>query len=365
MRPRRGRRAGSSATMPFARAFRALPAAGADGHHGYAGGLLEHTVGVATLCRETAQLHPRLRGDLLARRGAAARRRAHARARPRAGVSPDRGGTPARARPSRPAADRGAIRRLSMPRLAPSSSTRSPCTTTGRRRAPPRPPCSTTRTSSTPRPRPGPSGSSGSDDSRGTGARCGGALGHRRLLRRPRDPPGLGADRLFVVAARRPARASSSGSSISGAARPGRRARVRGGGGHRRRGRARLPLPRHGGRGDGHRGADLRHLAGRAARRLGRAWRLARGTPVGRDLLALVGIVLVVTRARRLSGAASPRASGWRWLQLSASDCLSSSSARRRRRALHGRSALRASARSRSSRSRSRGRAPCLASRGG
>jgi 3'-5' exoribonuclease len=46
-------------------ALRALPAAGADGHHGYAGGLLEHTVGVATLCRETVQLHPRLRGDLL------------------------------------------------------------------------------------------------------------------------------------------------------------------------------------------------------------------------------------------------------------------------------------------------------------
>jgi 3'-5' exoribonuclease len=46
-------------------ALRALPAAGADGHHGYAGGLLEHTVGVATLCRETAQLHPRLRSDLL------------------------------------------------------------------------------------------------------------------------------------------------------------------------------------------------------------------------------------------------------------------------------------------------------------
>jgi 3'-5' exoribonuclease len=45
--------------------LRSLPAAGADGHHGYAGGLLEHTVGVATLCRETAQLHPRLRFDLL------------------------------------------------------------------------------------------------------------------------------------------------------------------------------------------------------------------------------------------------------------------------------------------------------------
>jgi 3'-5' exoribonuclease len=46
-------------------ALRSLPAAGAEGHHGYAGGLLEHTVGVATLCRETAQLHPRLRADLL------------------------------------------------------------------------------------------------------------------------------------------------------------------------------------------------------------------------------------------------------------------------------------------------------------
>ena len=45
--------------------MRLFPAAGAGGHHGYAGGLLEHTVGVATLCRETAQLHPRLRADLL------------------------------------------------------------------------------------------------------------------------------------------------------------------------------------------------------------------------------------------------------------------------------------------------------------
>ncbi len=36
-----------------------------DGHHSYAGGLLEHTVGVATLCRELTQLHPRLRADLL------------------------------------------------------------------------------------------------------------------------------------------------------------------------------------------------------------------------------------------------------------------------------------------------------------
>jgi 3'-5' exoribonuclease len=44
--------------------LRELPAT-QDGHHAYAGGLLEHTVGVATLCRETAQLHPRLRSDLL------------------------------------------------------------------------------------------------------------------------------------------------------------------------------------------------------------------------------------------------------------------------------------------------------------
>src|SRR5207244_12298957 len=43
--------------------LRRLPAA--EMHHSYAGGLLEHTVGVTTLCRETAQLHPRLRTDLL------------------------------------------------------------------------------------------------------------------------------------------------------------------------------------------------------------------------------------------------------------------------------------------------------------
>ncbi len=43
------------------RAYPATP----DGHHSYAGGLLEHTVGVATLCRELCQIHPRLRPDLL------------------------------------------------------------------------------------------------------------------------------------------------------------------------------------------------------------------------------------------------------------------------------------------------------------
>jgi 3'-5' exoribonuclease len=45
------------------RALRELPAA--ETHHAYAGGLLQHTVGVATLARDTAQLHPRLRSDLV------------------------------------------------------------------------------------------------------------------------------------------------------------------------------------------------------------------------------------------------------------------------------------------------------------
>jgi 3'-5' exoribonuclease len=44
--------------------LRRLPAT-ADGHHGYAGGLLEHTVGVATICRDVSQLHARVRTDLL------------------------------------------------------------------------------------------------------------------------------------------------------------------------------------------------------------------------------------------------------------------------------------------------------------
>jgi 3'-5' exoribonuclease len=43
---------------------RLLPAT-VEGHHAWAGGLLEHTVSVASLCREAAQLHPRLRTDLL------------------------------------------------------------------------------------------------------------------------------------------------------------------------------------------------------------------------------------------------------------------------------------------------------------
>jgi 3'-5' exoribonuclease len=44
--------------------LRILPAT-QESHHSWAGGLLEHTVGVASLCREAAQLHPRLRADIL------------------------------------------------------------------------------------------------------------------------------------------------------------------------------------------------------------------------------------------------------------------------------------------------------------
>jgi 3'-5' exoribonuclease len=46
------------------RRLRTLPAT-REGHHSYSGGLLEHTVGVATICRDLCQLHPRLRSDLL------------------------------------------------------------------------------------------------------------------------------------------------------------------------------------------------------------------------------------------------------------------------------------------------------------
>jgi 3'-5' exoribonuclease len=48
----------------FRTRLRVLPAT-PDAHHSWAGGLLEHTVAVASLCREAAQLHQRLRADIL------------------------------------------------------------------------------------------------------------------------------------------------------------------------------------------------------------------------------------------------------------------------------------------------------------
>ena len=56
-----GRFAGDSDLRKRLRALPATP----EGHHSYAGGLLEHTVAVATLGRDAAELHRRLRRDLL------------------------------------------------------------------------------------------------------------------------------------------------------------------------------------------------------------------------------------------------------------------------------------------------------------
>jgi 3'-5' exoribonuclease len=49
---------------PMRAAWRRAPCSRA-GHHAYLGGLLEHTVAVATLGQEICQLHPRLNSDLL------------------------------------------------------------------------------------------------------------------------------------------------------------------------------------------------------------------------------------------------------------------------------------------------------------
>jgi 3'-5' exoribonuclease len=52
------------ADAPLRAAWRRAPCSRA-GHHAYLGGLLEHTVAVATLAHELCQLHPRLNSDLL------------------------------------------------------------------------------------------------------------------------------------------------------------------------------------------------------------------------------------------------------------------------------------------------------------
>ena len=48
----------------FRERFRTAPAT-EGGHHATAGGLIQHTVAVATVCREVLQLHPRLKADVL------------------------------------------------------------------------------------------------------------------------------------------------------------------------------------------------------------------------------------------------------------------------------------------------------------
>ena len=101
---------GLAATVRAVLADRDLAAwpATPDDHHSYAGGLLEHTVGVATLCRETAQLHPRLRPDLLLAAALVHDVGRTLELGPRAGVRAHRRGPAARPRPPRATADRGA-----------------------------------------------------------------------------------------------------------------------------------------------------------------------------------------------------------------------------------------------------------------
>jgi 3'-5' exoribonuclease len=54
------------ADEPLRAEWRRAPCSrGRAGHHAYLGGLLEHTVGVATLAHEICQLHPGLNSDLL------------------------------------------------------------------------------------------------------------------------------------------------------------------------------------------------------------------------------------------------------------------------------------------------------------
>ena len=79
------------------------------GHHAYLGGLLEHTVAVATLALEACQLHPRLNSDLLICRGARPRPRQDARVHLRRGDRAVRRGPAARPRRARPAAARAAL----------------------------------------------------------------------------------------------------------------------------------------------------------------------------------------------------------------------------------------------------------------
>ena len=52
------------ADAPLRAAWRRAPCT-RSGHHAYLGGLLEHTVAVATLAHELCQLHPRVNSDLL------------------------------------------------------------------------------------------------------------------------------------------------------------------------------------------------------------------------------------------------------------------------------------------------------------
>ena len=86
------------------RAFRALPAS-PEAHHVYAGGLLEHTVGVATICRSSCSFIRGCGPTSCSAQGSCTMSAVRA-AEAGAGVPGHRRGPTARSRPSRPAARR-------------------------------------------------------------------------------------------------------------------------------------------------------------------------------------------------------------------------------------------------------------------
>ena len=139
----------------FRARLRILPAT-QEGHHSWAGGLLEHTVGVASLCREAAQLHQRLRADLLLAAALlhdAGRTRSSTAA--RSSSPPPRGELLGHVHLGLRLIEERASG-LRAGRSSPRSSTQSPPTTTPAPRAPPRRRSSTTPTSSTRQRRCGP-----------------------------------------------------------------------------------------------------------------------------------------------------------------------------------------------------------------
>ncbi len=290
--------------------LRALPAAGAEGHHGYAGGLLEHTVGVTTLCRETAELHQRLRARPPARRRAPARRRQDTRARARPGLPPDRGRTAPRTCPPRAAPDRGALARS-----RPGRARGAPA----RRRVPPRPPRGAHRRGRRPLPRE-PARRPGRDAPRrrldgdvGSAARAlrRVLVGRRRLPRRARLAKAPGARRPRRLAGDRAGRDRALGRGRGRSVPRRRRAPSRRRRGRRGPGRPGRALPRAGRRRDGHRGADLRRLA-RSSRSQPTPRRARPRAPSSGLGIALVLTGIVDALARAFVGRRPPARSGSR-----------------------------------------------------
>ena len=140
-----------SATAALRAALRRTPCTRA-GHHAYLGGLLEHTVAVATLARRDLHPAPAPRTTTCcSRRRSSTTSGKHARVRARGRDRPDRRGPAARPRRARPAHARRARRaRLDEPAVSPSPTACSPTTATVGRRRPRRSRCSASTRSTPP-----------------------------------------------------------------------------------------------------------------------------------------------------------------------------------------------------------------------